>query len=72
MVALPKYLLSCEELARWLGIQPCTIRKWTCYNKIPYIKIGRRVGYKREHIEAWIEATNPQLEKWEKILRRRG
>ena len=72
MVRLPAYLLSCDEVAAWLRVKPSTIRKWTCYNRIPYLKIGRKVGYKPSHIEDWIKAKNPQLKKWNKILRKDG
>lgn len=72
MVRLPAYLLSCDELAHWLRVQPSTIRKWTCYNRIPYVKIGRKVGYRPADIESWIDACNPQMAKWKRLFRKVG
>ena len=72
MVRLPAYLLSTEEVAAWLRVKPCTIRKWTCYNRIPFVKIGRKVGFRPANIERWIEVGNPQMKKWRRILGKVG
>jgi excisionase family DNA binding protein len=72
MVALPKYLLSADEVAEWLGVKVGTIRKWTCYDKIPVTRIGRRVGYKPYDIERWVALMNPHLDEWERKFRRVG
>lgn len=66
MVMLPKYLLSTEEVAHWLGVKVCTIRKWTCYGKIPATYIGRKVGFNPDDIKQWVMLMNPQLQKWHK------
>lgn len=72
MVRLPAYLLSTDEVAAWLRVQSSTIRKWTCYNRIPYVKIGRKVGFRPTDIERWVEVCNPQFKKWKRILRKVG
>lgn len=69
---LPAYLLDIAEVARWLRLEISTVRKWVCYNKIPYLHVGRRVAFDPRLIELWLEKTNPQLKKWKKLLRRDG
>lgn len=50
----PVPLLTVEELHTWLRVKISTIRKWTCYNKIPCVRIGRSVRYRRADIEEWL------------------
>jgi excisionase family DNA binding protein len=52
---LPKPLLTVPDLSRWLRIEESTIRKRVCYGRIPYLKIGRRVLFRQEDIERWLE-----------------
>jgi excisionase family DNA binding protein len=51
----PKPLLTVPDLSQWLRIEESTIRKRVCYRRIPYIKIGRRVLFRQEEIERWLE-----------------
>ncbi|MFL6304211.1 MAG: helix-turn-helix domain-containing protein [Candidatus Sulfotelmatobacter sp.] len=36
-------LLDVEEAAAFLHIKTCTVRDWVYKQKIPYVKLGRRV-----------------------------
>ena len=65
---LPEPLLDVPKLVEWLGIKENTIRKWVCYGRIPYLKCGRRVLFRRQDIERWLLKTNPQSEKWDELL----
>ena len=60
-------LLSVSEVSRWIRAKESTIRKWVCYNQIPYIKIGRLVLFKYEDIQAWIKEKNPQNVQWNQV-----
>jgi excisionase family DNA binding protein len=51
-------LLDIDEVARLLRVKKSTLRKWVCYDKIPYLKIRRRVLFHREQLERWIEKQN--------------
>jgi excisionase family DNA binding protein len=51
-------LLDIDEVARLLRVKRSTLYKWVCYNKIPYLKIRRRLLFNREQIERWIEKQN--------------
>lgn len=51
-------LLDIDEVARLLRVKRSTLYKWVCYDKIPYLKIRRRVLFNREQLERWIEKQN--------------
>ena len=52
-------LLTRQQTAEILGIQPQTLAAWACVNgperDLPVIKIGRLARYRREDIDAFIE-----------------
>ena len=60
----PIPLLTVAELSEWLRVKASTIRKKVCYKKIPFIKVGRRVLFRRNDIEKWLETNNPQSDSW--------
>ncbi len=56
-------LLSTEEAAEYIGVQPQTLALWrsTGRYKIPYLKIGRLVKYRQSDLDTWLstrEATH--------------
>ena len=61
----PVPLLTVVDVAEWLRREPATIRKWVCYGRIPYLKVGRSVCFDRMDIENWLDRQNPQNRKWE-------
>lgn len=52
-------LLSREEAAEALGIRPQTLASWASNGRysLPFVKIGRRVMYRQEDIQAFIETN---------------
>jgi predicted DNA-binding transcriptional regulator AlpA len=47
-------LLETREAAKELGLSPRTLEGWRCRREGPaYLKIGRRVKYRPEDIEAY-------------------
>jgi excisionase family DNA binding protein len=57
-------LLSVEEFAAALGVRPATVRQWVWMRKIPYLKVGRCVRFKRETVDRLIERSEvPALER---------
>lgn len=52
-------LLSRTSAARYLGLSPQTLAQWACNKKVllPYLKIGRRVMYRRADLDAFIAAN---------------
>lgn len=55
-------LLGTTETARLLGVHPATLATWRVEGRGPrFVKVGeRRVRYRREEIERWIEANTRQ------------
>ena len=48
-------LLTAQEIALYLGVQPSTIYQWTHQGYIPHIKLGKFVRFKECEVEKWIE-----------------
>ena len=48
-------LLTPQEIAEYLGVQPSTIYQWTHEGFIPYVKIKNLVRYRQNDIDKWIE-----------------
>lgn len=49
-------LLSNAQAAGYLDISPTTLNIWRCKNsyRIPYTKVGGRVRYRKEDLDAWL------------------
>ncbi len=54
-ISREKQLLNISEAAELLGIRKNTLYEWVVQRKIPYIKVGRLVKFRKEDLEAWIE-----------------
>jgi len=48
-------LLTPQEIAEVLGVQPSTIYQWTHQGYIPHVKIGKFVRFKEKDVEKWVE-----------------
>ena len=49
-------LLSIDELSEFLGVKKATIYAWTCQNKIPHIKLSKRLlKFKKADILKWLD-----------------
>jgi excisionase family DNA binding protein len=48
-------LLTAEEVAKLLGVRPATIRQWRWQRRLPAVKLGRAVRFRREDIEAIVQ-----------------
>jgi len=55
-------LLSDKEASRYLGLADGTLSVWrsTGRYKIPFIKIGANVRYRRSALDAWLESRTHQ------------
>ena len=47
-------LISIQQAAEYLGITVGTIYQWRSQHKVPYIKVGRRVKFKKEQLDQWL------------------
>ena len=55
----PTGLLTTEQAANFLGIQPGTLTVWRSTNRriLAYVKIGSQVRYRREDLEKFVVAN---------------
>lgn len=47
-------LRSVDDAARYLGLQPSTLRRWVYERRVGVVKIGRRVLFKLETLDELI------------------
>jgi excisionase family DNA binding protein len=49
-------LLTTEQAAAYLGVNPRTLEVWRCTKRhaIPYIKVGRLVKYRKAELDLWL------------------
>jgi len=60
-------LITVEELAKYLNLNPHTIYMWTEQKKIPFIKIGRMVRFDLIEIEEWLTSKKTEITEEETI-----
>lgn len=54
----PSDLLDEKPAAEFLDVSPGTLSVWRCTGRyaLPFIKVGRRVKYRRTDLIAWLES----------------
>lgn len=55
---MPDEILTAEELADYLKLDPQTIYRKFRKGELPGVKIGRAVRFKREVIDAWLRVKS--------------
>jgi len=48
-------LLKVEQVAEWLAFRPSTVRAYCERGKMPHVRIGGQLRFRREDVAAWIE-----------------
>jgi excisionase family DNA binding protein len=48
-------LLTMVEASEYLGVSKLTLYGWVSARKVSFIKVGRLVRFKQEHLDKWIE-----------------
>ncbi len=48
-------LVNLDEGAKYLGLQPSTLRRWIYERRIAYVKLGRRVLFRKEVLDELIQ-----------------
>ena len=49
-------LMKIEDLSASLSIPVDTLRKWVRLRQMPFLKIGRKVRFSQETIDAWLNS----------------
>jgi excisionase family DNA binding protein len=62
-ISKEKQLLDTNEAAEYLGISRNTLYEWTIQKKIPYIKVGRLVKFRKEDLESWLKQRTQEEKK---------
>ena len=47
-------LMTVEEAASYLRLAPWTLRHWVCQKKIPYVRLGRTIRFRRRDMERFV------------------
>ena len=48
-------LLTIGEASEYLGISKLTLYGWVSARKVGFVKVGRLVKFKQEHLDRWID-----------------
>ena len=48
-------LLTMDEASEYLGISKLTLYGWVSARKLGFVKVGRLVKFKQEHLDRWID-----------------
>jgi len=56
-------LLSIEETADFLGISKNTLYEWIVQKRIPHLKVGRLVKFRREELDEWLKKRKQEENK---------
>ena len=47
--------MDTKEASEFLGISKNTLYEWVVQNKVPYIKVGRLVKFRKGDLEEWLK-----------------
>jgi len=53
-VSMQKQLMDMNEASEYLGIRKNTLYEWVVERKIPHVRVGRLLKFRREDLEAWL------------------
>jgi len=57
-----KELMGTKEASEFLGIKKQTLYEWVVQRKIPFIKVGRLIKFRRSDLEAWLKKRTREEE----------
>lgn len=55
--------LSVEEISKYLGISSDTVYRWIDKHGMPAHRVGRLWKFKKEQVDAWVEAGGAARDK---------
>jgi excisionase family DNA binding protein len=62
-ISKEKQLLDTKEASEFLGISKNTLYEWIIQKKIPHIKVGRLVKFRKEDLEEWLKKRTQEERK---------
>ncbi len=54
-ISKEKQLLDTKEASEFLGIQKNTLYEWVLQKKIPHVKVGRLLKFRRDDLTKWVD-----------------
>lgn len=54
-------LMGVQQAADYLGLSVGTIYQWRSQHKIPYIKVGRKLKFKKDQLDQWLADRTVQV-----------
>jgi len=55
------HLMGIQQAAEYLGLSVGTMYQWRSQRRIPYIKVGWRVKFKKEQLDQWLAERTVQV-----------
>ena len=55
-----KRLMTVGEAAAYLGLSVHTLYAWTSQRKVPFVKLGNRVRFDRQKLDAWVDTLSKE------------
>lgn len=47
--------MDTEQAAKYLRLSPLTLRAWVAQRKIPHVRVGRLVRFRRRDLDRWLD-----------------
>lgn len=62
-ISKQKQLMNTNEASEFLGISKNTLYEWIVQKKVPHVKVGRLVKFRRENLEEWLKRRTQEEDK---------
>lgn len=63
MAEMENRLLSVDEIGKYLGVSSDTVYRWIDKHGMPAHRVGRLWKFKKEQVDAWVEAGGAAADK---------
>jgi excisionase family DNA binding protein len=64
-ISKQKHLMDTNEASEFLGISKNTLYEWIVQKKVPHVKVGRLVKFKKDDLEEWLRKRTQEEDKRE-------
>jgi len=58
----PEKTWGFEEAAAYLGCTPGTLRVWVSKRRVPFVRVGRLVRFRKRDFDAWLDSNAVAME----------
>lgn len=62
-ISQQKQFLDTTEASQFLGISKSTLYEWIVQKKVPHLKVGRLVKFRKEDLEEWLKQRTKEEER---------